>query len=347
MRRLFKPYGLPPGTSGVLLLLVCATLAMPGPLARAAADMRLLQMNDGRRGVSLRQVARHYGLDYSIENDQRHRLTSGWTDLTFEEGSRRLFAGDLLIWLHRPVTASGNDVLLDEVDLNTILAPLLRPADYLASLGHQVVVIDPGHGGRDAGALGSRGLREKDVALDLARDVRKHLVHAGYRVHLTRDDDRFLALEERTGKAAAWQADLLVSLHMNSAANDIVSGTETFLLTATGQPSSGRQQVSRPDSLGNPGNQFDAANMALAYYVHRGLRRGRPDEIDRGIKRARFQVLRAAPCPAVLVECGFISNLEDEEWFGSRKHREALAKRLAVAIMDYLAAVKRARLAHQ
>jgi N-acetylmuramoyl-L-alanine amidase len=178
--------------------------------------------------------------------------------------------------------------------------------------------------------------------LDLARRMRVHLSHAGLKVWLTRDNDRKVDLSQRCRKAAEWEADLFVSLHANQAANKEAQGAETYVLPATGSPSTSNKKPSELAREAYPGNRHDAANTVLGYAVQNALL-SETGAVDRGLKRARFVVLREAPCPAVLVECGFLSNGEEAARLESDAYREQLAQGLSRGVMEYVRLVRQAR----
>jgi N-acetylmuramoyl-L-alanine amidase len=180
--------------------------------------------------------------------------------------------------------------------------------------------------------------------LDLARRARVHLANAGLQVRLTRDNDRFVELAERCRMAARWKADLFVSVHLNSAANGAARGVESYVLPAPGAPSTADDGRPPSRTVSYSGNRFDGANFLLGYHLHRGLLE-RTEAADRGIRHARYLVLRDAPCPAALMECGFLSSREEEALLETEAHRERVAQGLADGILGYIKAVKQARVA--
>ncbi|MDD2238098.1 MAG: N-acetylmuramoyl-L-alanine amidase, partial [Kiritimatiellae bacterium] len=197
---------------GVAALMLCLAL-LP---ARGAPDFRSTTAPNGQQYVLLKNVARTYGLAYETPRKNVITLNSRWTDLEFTSGSRKLTANGLLIWLLEPVCTIRKRPAVDLEDAQLLIDPLLRPDEYLHQNGYRVVVLDPGHGGRDPGARSKSGREEKDIVLELAAQVRKILVNAGYRVYLTRENDRYLTLDERHTKARKWKADAFISIHMNS-----------------------------------------------------------------------------------------------------------------------------------
>ena len=152
------------------------------------------------------------------------------------------------------------------------------------------ICIDPGHGGRDPGAVGQDGLLEKDVNLAVAKRVAKHLENMGYEAILTRSEDEYVSLGARSKLANLHRVSVFVSIHCNSAENRAAQGTETFCYPTSSE------------------------GKTLAEMVQRELiiRAGGK---DRGVKHANFQVLRETAMPAILVELAFISNeMKNTSW---------------------------------
>lgn len=244
----------------------------------------------------------------------------------------------ILVWLNEGLLLRKDRWGLLAVDLRTVVNPLLRRNDVLRPVGYTRVMLDPGHGGEDAGALSSSGLHEKRVVLDIAKRTRRQLRAAGVMVNLTRYTDGSIDLRERTAEARRWRADLFVSIHVNASHNPAASGVETYVLPAPGFRSTGS---SRPDPRRYNGNRFDEPNVVLGYYLQKGLM-ANAGSADRGVKRARFLVLKEAPCPAALVECGFLSNGDDARRLGTSRHRDRVARGLAQGILTYISRVRTA-----
>ncbi|MEC4988761.1 MAG: N-acetylmuramoyl-L-alanine amidase [Oscillatoria sp. PMC 1068.18] len=175
--------------------------------------------------------------------------------------------------------------------------------------GRISVVIDPGHGGKDPGALGIGGLRETDINLAVSRRVEEILEQQGVRVIMTRSDNRFISLEGRTSMANRAGADLFVSIHSNSiGGRPDVSGLETYYY------SSGRQ---------------------LAQTIHKNILQ-RLNVRDRGVRTARFYVLRNSSMPAVLVETGFVTGREDAARLATTAYRDQMAEAIAAGVLEYI-----------
>jgi N-acetylmuramoyl-L-alanine amidase len=213
------------------------------------------------------------------------------------------------------------------------------------------MVLDPGHGGRDAGAVGSGGLREKDVTLDIARRAAPVLSASGIQVVLTRDDDHYVSLEERTARANAFGADLFVSIHCNASEKGGRRGVETYVLDTS------RDEIaSRVAARENATTLASTAELAsilgdlrladqsqrstrFAQLVERaasssiGARYG--DAVDGGVHTAGFYVLVGADMPGVLVETSYISNASEEQRLASDEYRQLLADAIANAVKAY------------
>jgi N-acetylmuramoyl-L-alanine amidase len=281
--------------------------------------------------LSLADVAARYGFSMQSGPDHTVVLDAPNARMIFTQNSRKLLVRDMLFWLNAPLLAHNGAFSLADADAHGVIDPLCRPATTLQGRPIGLVVLDPGHGGQDSGALGLR-IHEKQVVLDLARRVRRKLQAGQIRARLTRSDDRFLTLQERVACAANWDASLFVSIHLNASSNPLARGVETFVLTAPGYPSTNGGNGSLQGYLGN---RFDPVALLLSAYVHKGVLSQTGAE-DRGIKRARFEVLRNAPCPAILVEAGFVSNSRDEALLLDPAYRDSVAEGIARGILTFV-----------
>jgi N-acetylmuramoyl-L-alanine amidase len=220
------------------------------------------------------------------------------------------------------------------LDLGKTIEPLLSGAPAIRSNSDPVIVIDPGHGGENAGAVSVLGNGwEKDFTLDWARRLQPLLASNGWHVFLTRNGDSNPPISSRVAFAEDHRAGVFLSLHFNSIASDpSQSGLETYCLTPAGMPSSVTRGFGDDASLVFPNNAFDAQNVQLAYEVHRALLHvsgGR----DRGVRHARFPgVLRGQQRPAVLIEGGYLSNPEEARLIAQPAYRQKLAEAVAGAL---------------
>jgi N-acetylmuramoyl-L-alanine amidase len=170
------------------------------------------------------------------------------------------------------------------------------------------VVIDAGHGGFDRGGIRANIIPEKGVALDVARRLRTYLADAGLRTIMTRSQDTFVTLDRRVAIANGQRRAIFVSIHFNSAPRRGADGIETF--------------------YGSP------RAKKLASLIQRYAMKTTSGE-NRGIKRARFYVLRRSRIPAVLIECGFLTNPQDARRASRPAWRDQLARQIARAIIEY------------
>ena len=214
------------------------------------------------------------------------------------------------------------------------------------------VMLDPGHGGKDPGAS-AHGVREKDVVLDIAQRLRQHLSARGVEVLMTRDDDTFIALGERTRLANQRGADLFLSIHANASRNRNAHGVEAYYLrekadgSAWAWAASGEFDAPVPAAeLGASSRTLKAILWDLAHAEDRResvelsmrLCRTLREELQarsRGVRGARFQVLRTAAMPAVLLEVGYLTNTAEEARLGDPSYREAFARALADGVLHY------------
>lgn len=188
------------------------------------------------------------------------------------------------------------------------------------------VVVDPGHGGEQFGARGRRGTAEKTVTLDIARRLKRHLEQAGLRVMVTRTGDQTVTLAQRSALGKRSGAWAFLSIHANAARNASASGFEVYYL-----PDAARYGRGVAYASAHP--QTDSS-YRLARLIQREFRHDWSLQ-DRGIKQARFHVLRHTPIPAVLVETGFLTNARDESLLNDPAMREEIARRLANALLAF------------
>lgn len=206
------------------------------------------------------------------------------------------------------------------------------------------IVVDAGHGGHDAGAIGPNGVQEKVVTLQIAKRLAKVLRARGYEVVLTREDDTFIALEERTRRANEAKGDLFISIHANAAKSRKQGGIETYALNVASDRFAmrlaARENASTEQSVSDL--QFLLADLAaranttdsdrLASMVQESLvsrvQQHHGKVHDRGVKHALFYVLLGARMPAILVETAFISNAREEKWLSSDEFQDNVARAL-------------------
>lgn len=325
----------------IALFIVSSTWLDLSRDTRAAGRARPVDVGD-QEYWPIPLLAREFGVQYHRFDDERFRLANREMELSFEVGGRRAFVNGVLVWLHEPVLPGRRAPMLSATDVETVLSPLLRPLDSLRQVGYQRVVLDAGHGGNDPGAQGPTGSVEKDLALTVTLGITKLLEEAGVDVYLTRRADSTLSLSNRVVRTREAGGDLFVSLHFNSSANPDAQGSETFVLTAGGHASTSQQPGgSYPAAV--EANEFDGANALLGFLIQQRLLEQTGSQ-DRGLRRARFYVLREAVTPAVLVEAGFLTNLDEEARVLDPAFQARMIRGIADGILDYTGLVMRARI---
>ena len=215
------------------------------------------------------------------------------------------------------------------------------------------VVIDPGHGGEDRGAIGAGGLAEKNLVLDVSRRLARRLRASGLTVLLTRNEDVFVPLEMRTSLANDARSDLFVSVHANSALDEDPSGVETFFVSLRSSDEEARQVADRENgAFQASGSQVAALDPLVGLLGDMMVSEHLTDSSDfskmvqdelasipggghRGVKQAPFVVLLGVQMPASLIEIGFLSNPRDEKALSSDAHREAIAAAMTRAVLRF------------
>lgn len=287
--------------------------------------------------------------------------------VTFRQGAEQVLieleVGDLVGRVRSYSSEAGGEivVVLEEEQVSALPDPVPRghtrmnievpPSQITSPIRVKTVVIDPGHGGADHGAVGSAGTVEKDVNLAVALELRQYLRrHGDLEVVLTRDRDKTMEPAARAELANTSGGDLFVSLHCNSWFNGEAQGLETYFLSPS--RSDGARNVESAEDrpgIGSAGvvpdnvefivwemvqNRFILSSGRLAEAVQRRVARdlGVP---DRGVRQAGFRVLVGAYMPAVLVEMGFLSNPQEEERLKDRAYQRRLAHALGDAILEF------------
>lgn len=266
---------------------------------------------------------------------------------------------DDLVGRYRTYTAAdGRDIVLvlEEEQVSALPAPIPRGheniniergvVDVTREIQVRTVVIDPGHGGHDVGAVGHRGILEKDVNLGVARELKRYLEReSDLEVVLTRSDDSYLDLAQRAEIANGANGDLFISLHCNSWFNDGAHGFETFFLSPAKSDWAKSVEAAENNADGEPSdvefivwelvqNRFISSSSQLAEVIQQGVTSDL-NLLDRGVRQAGFRVLVGAYMPAVLIEMGFLTYANEEENLGDRSYQRRLARAMGDAVMEY------------
>jgi len=261
-------------------------------------------------------------------------LDSGAMQLEITPGTREARINGVKQWLAFPVHQEGDKILISRLDLSKVIEPRLRPELIGGFQPVTTVVLDPGHGGHDNGAPSRYGY-EKDFALDVALRARKLLEALHYKVVMTRTTDVFIPLEQRPAPANHLPGSIFISIHFNSSSSNLEArGFEIFSMAPRGVPATNDALPRERDLRTEPGNNSELQSSALDGSVYNSLLGQVPME-DRGLKYARFAVLRLCSAPAVLVECGFMSNNAESALVGTGIWRQHVAEALADGVENY------------
>ena len=244
------------------------------------------------------------------------------------------------------------------INLSSVIqnSPIDRTTDLIKEKKKwqfDTIIIDPGHGGKDPGSVGYKGTKEKDIVLDvskrLARKIQKNL---RVKTILTRDEDVFIRLQDRTKFANTNEGDLFISIHVNSNESKKPYGFETYLLKPGRNQEAINVALRENSVIELEGNKFEQltdeqliqATIAQSGFVQYSEKFAAlvQEEIDkrvqsrnRGVKQAGFYVLMGASMPNVLIELGYISNPNEEKKLNSSSYRDMLATSIYYAILEY------------
>lgn len=260
---------------------------------------------------------------------------------------------------------SPSDIISGKTNVPTSPVDSLRQA-----LGLKIgtVVIDPGHGGHDPGAIGPSGVKEKDINLKIAQALKEKLEEEGdkigiRKVHLTRDNDKFIPLEERTAIARKLKADLFISIHCNASRDRRAHGLETYILSFTNDQRS--LEVAARENATTTKRVSDLKDIIQNYLLNSKIEESqkfakyvqnsvyskvssnyKPFN-NKGVKKAPFIVLIGADIPSILVETSFISNPTEEKRLNSSKYRESIAEGIFSGIKQYASEIETASVDYQ
>lgn len=271
-------------------------------------------------------------------------------------GSDLVLVGGERVALSAPVRMVRSAVMVPPDFQSKVIDRLLREAGRqkgYAAPKIREIIIDAGHGGKDPGAIGRTGTQEKKIVLDIAKRLRRILQGRGFSVRMTRDGDRFISLPERTEIASRAGADLFISVHANSNPSRGVHGLEVYTAGDSGfmdgdeaQRRTNRRLMFRNLSMKNGDSQVERIVSDMLHTHKQGEGKVLAGRLarqtarvaktrNRGVKDARFYVLRNTLVPAVLVEVGFLTNPREEKLLRSGAYRQRIARGLAEGILDY------------
>ena len=315
----------------VLLLVLCLLLGGQGTFA--------MGNRAGRDWIPLAGWAKEndFKLTWTKEN-VLFCLTNETCTLSFKMDSQCAAINGVNVWLCDPIRLKDGQPYISSLDLHTSIEPILYPNTNRVHSTIQTICLDPGHGQQDNGGVFG-GYVEKRYTLPLAEELAGQLEAAGFKVILTRTNDTFIELDDRPALANRQKADLFISLHFNIGPPGEAKGVEVYCLTPARANSTnvGRWGDASEwrDSLGAvPGNRCDDWNVMLAYQLEKSLVKNLSAD-DRGVRRARFAVLRTVEMPAVLIEGGFLTDSVEQKKIADPKYRAELARAIVQGVQDY------------
>jgi N-acetylmuramoyl-L-alanine amidase len=319
--------------SCLALAFLCLFFALP----LRAFDWETATSN-GREYVSLHSFCTFYNFGYSVPsgNDRFVARNPEGHSISLKLGTSDMYLDGVHYVMSFPIEGSDHDWLVSRMDVIKLFEPVLRPTEISGRHAIRGVVIDAGHGGSDNGA-GSRFGNEKTYTLDTAYRLDAILRAAGLKTVFTRRTDVFVDLYERAHIASLYPDYCFVSIHYNSAMEE-ARGLETYCLSPRGAASTSSAYLTRGDIQKLPGNDYDTQNILLASMVHSEIIKLNPGDAtaDRGVKRARFVVIKQNVLPAILVEGGFVSNHMEAARVNRPDYRQSLAQAIARGVIRFV-----------
>lgn len=292
--------------------------------------------------------------DYDIFT-RTTRLEKDGTRISMRTGDELVLVNDEPLSLGYPVTVYRGSLVVPqrfkERVWDVFISPVPGESKICTFPGLKKVVIDAGHGGRDPGAISRRGAREKEINLDIAKRLASLLRQDGIEVIMTRSTDVFIPLQQRSAIAQRAGADAFVSIHSNSSKRKTLHGFEIYYVsnTAYDPRRASRARANKRINFTQPAYASDGSesghdtftvsrskSIALSSSIARCVEKNMGVTIL-GVKSARFEVLKSAYMPAVLVEVGFISNAYEERRLQESFYRQRMAESIAEGIRGYAA----------
>jgi len=248
--------------------------------------------------------------------------------------------------------------VLDLKEKTTVPKKIAKISKFakIQNYGNKIIVLDPGHGGRDSGAIGSKRIYEKNIVFKIAKYLETLLKHRGYKTYLTRNSDKFITLRNRTLFANRKKADMFISIHANATSGSKmkkIQGIETFFLSPSrsnrAKKVAALENKSDIKIMGNSTKQvfLESLNRAkitasnkLSIDIHKNVlfstRKIYKNVRDMGVREAPFWVLVGAQMPAILIETGYITHPEESKRLSTTRYQKAIALGIANGIDSYI-----------
>ncbi len=289
--------------------------------------------------VKASQVKEFYGFSTLTVEEDFFELETSDLRFSFEEGRSVMMVNGIRHVLTTPNLVRGSEALIGKRDVIFLIDPILRP-DHLKKVQPlDVIVIDPGHGGKDPGTQCALGY-ESELNLIIAKKVKAQLVKQlgdRVRVLLTRYENKTLSLRERVDIVTKYPNSIVVSIHGNGIGGiqaKSIEGVETFIMSPEGVAGYNTANTSSVDQR-RLGNNFDQSNAILGTSIHTELIKALPQAKDRGLKRARFALVQAVPVPGVLIETGFLTHPEEHKRLFNEKYQDRIALAVTKGLVRY------------
>ena len=335
-----------------LFILVIITLS-------AGGCATLTPTPTGVSGISLTDICKKYNIEWQFDNVTQVILLE-YKDHKAKAllGSPVVLIGKEKITLDSPIRRIDSTIYVPEDFELKVIGPfgaVLSKLGFkgdLSDLKVHTIIIDPGHGGKDPGAKGYSGVKEKDVVLDVAKRLRNLLAESGLKVIMTRDSDEFISLNGRTEIATKANADLFVSIHANSNPTRRTAGIEVYYVKTHEKRDLDEEQRQKNERMflrsldvaSSPAVGPIVADMMYQLKTSESCKlamrivhdtSAQLEAFNRGARHARFFVVRNTLMPAVLVETGYLTNRQEEKKLGSSVYRQKLAESIARSILAY------------
>jgi len=288
----------------------------------------------------LKDIVSNFNLSIVPEQCDSEFITysNKYDKVIFKKFSRKVYFNNTLYWLNDAFYPSkSNGWFVSEQDYTKMLMPLFVEHSSTNSIEDFVVFIDPGHGGVDSGACYSSAtnLKESDIVFNISTNLATLLKDSGIQVFMSRTNDQFVTLTDRTKMANEVKSSVFISVHVNAAFGTSACGFETYTLPLGHSFSTSGNSKPRLYL----GNNNDIFNSLLGYSIHNALLNDFPNQYDRGVKHARFEVLKNINCPAILVECGFISNKAERKLLADTEYQRLISESIFRGVTNYIRSV--------
>lgn len=333
----------------IMALVVCGCTTAPSGRYTRGAAYRTKSAHGKGDFIELEKLCRRHKLDYSFDTlDDMLIITSSDIDMKLLlASSLAYYNGNVLSIKDRPFYSNGKIFVPKE--LENIISSKPKKAEILRflPLSLRTIVIDPGHGGKDPGAISNNGLREKGINLKVARYLKEELNAQGFRVYLTRDRDKYLTLQQRVEVAKYHNADLFISIHANANRSRKVKGLEIYYLSEKYLNDQAKDVVKYEDTslrVNNRNHSRSAKGAVLDLIRSENTMRSVEfaNTLARTLKRmglnikspkgAPFYVLKNAYVPSVLVEIGYLTNAYEEKLIKKSHYQKQIAQGIALSV---------------